>query len=52
MVVIFFLCFILSEMIITHFVVDNVLKRFILRIAFLIQYSILISFLFRLDNSE
>ena len=52
MVAVFFLCFVLSEMLITHFVAEHVLKRFILRIAFLVQYSIFISYLFHIDNNS
>ncbi|MFC1512125.1 hypothetical protein ACFL5H_02905 [Candidatus Latescibacterota bacterium] len=52
MLVLFILCFVLSEIMVTHFIDHNPVKRFILRIAFLVQYSILISFLFRTGNSE
>lgn len=46
----FVLCFILTEIIISHFNVSGIFKRFILRMMFLVQYSIFINFLF--DSSD
>lgn len=42
----FILSFMVTEIIVSYFISIGALKRFILRIAFLVQYSVLIYFLF------
>jgi len=42
----FTLSFMVTEIIVSYFISIGVLKRFILRIAFLVQYSVLIYLLF------
>jgi len=52
MTALFLLCFILSEGIVNYFIPEGAILRFLLRIALLIQYSIVISFLFRIDDTK
>ena len=42
----FVTCFMITEVIVSHFIYLGAFKRFIFRILFMVQYSVLIYFLF------
>ena len=42
----FTLCFVTTELIIAHFVIFEAFRRFLIRLLFLAQYSVLIYYLF------
>jgi hypothetical protein len=46
LIFLFVVCFLVTETIISHFFLFGVYRRFFLRVFFLIQYSMLIYFLF------
>jgi hypothetical protein len=52
MTALFLLCFFFSEGIVNYFIPEGAIPRFLLRVALLIQYSIIISFLFGIDDTK
>jgi|GEM_PF-4906366 hypothetical protein len=46
LIVTFTLCFVTTELIIAHFVIFEAFRRFLIRLIFLAQYSVLIYYLF------
>lgn len=46
LILLFTLCFVLTELIITHLVIFEAFRRFLIRLLFLALYSVLIYYLF------